>query len=305
MTVPAGISVAEPIGVVANSVVSTTYAIVKDLNGKVEFTVESPATVGTVPGFLNDAIIDEDLGVQSLYGVFYTHSRFQPIVRWLSPHHHFHLTQSPDVARAVNKSHSIFLVMPWRMSYSAVRLDTSRAEYELMNKANEAYSAMKHIDVVAEENAWRIKTALLGSRRHRKEDERQLREEVAMLRQRIDTYYAHRKVGDRLAREARRLRDTVGPVYMRNFKINAVEQANGIKARASTGLKGTGKMVVSAEQTTLQSYISVQFHWHEDNFFGHSYDWNGRIDVRCDDQGRPDPWQGEGKFYDRFLETKG
>ncbi|MFJ4966491.1 hypothetical protein EES43_02930 [Streptomyces sp. ADI96-02] len=295
-----------PYGVVANAAASTAYSIVKDFNTKVEFTSEGRQAINAFPDVLKDAPVEEDLGRRDLYGVFYTHSRFQPIVRRLAPHHHHQLRHRDEVARAVNKSHSIFMVLPWRMSYSAVRLDSYQAQIGLDKRMNELYAEMDKIDLVAEEDTIAEKTALLASHRYGgAAAQRQLRDEIARSQRRVDTYQVNRNAAERMAAQVRRLRDAGSPVYMRNFTIDAVEQANGVKARASTGLKGSGKMLVSTEQVGLQTYLSVQFRWHEDNFFGHGYDWNGRIDIRCTDDGNPDAFQGEGKFWDRFLETRG
>ncbi|MFE8977725.1 hypothetical protein ACFYM7_30560 [Streptomyces cyaneofuscatus] len=65
-------------------------------------------TISATPAELGAASVKRQLGKQHLDGVFYTHSRFQPIVRRF----HHHKADSVDV----NKSRSIFMVLRWRIS---------------------------------------------------------------------------------------------------------------------------------------------------------------------------------------------
>ncbi|MFI8221212.1 hypothetical protein [Streptomyces sp. NPDC085932] len=312
MTVPPALAATGPLGLVAASASSTVYSIVKDLNSSLSFETTSPTPLHAIPDALKDALVDEDLGERAVSGVFYTHSRFQPIVRqWKHFTHFVHRHGNDDVPEGANQSHSIFMILPLRMSYNAVRLDTTYAQEELMKRAEESYAKADQIDVDAEQDRIDELTRLLGQHRYgNARAQRQLETERRQHQRRLDSYDVHSRAADRLVQEAHRLRDSGSPVYMKNFKIRLVEQVNGIKARTAAGLHGKGTMVVTTKQMPAAGGsqgrprlgFSVQFDWHEDNLFGHSYDWHGFIDLGCNDQGTPEVLGGNGKFYTRFLQ---
>ncbi|MEW1615900.1 MULTISPECIES: hypothetical protein [unclassified Streptomyces] len=300
MSIPSVVSATGPLGVVASSVASTAYSIVKDFNTKVQLTSETHPTISAVPEELGAAKVLQNLGPQHLDGVFYTHSRFQPIVR------RFHHRHPGDVVD-VNKSHSIFMVLPWRVSYRAVLLDPS-AELVALNKEDRKNAAeMRKIDLPAEK--LRLENKQLNFRRMLEEGARadvleSLQNEIQEHEQQIEAYRAYQDSIERRARRAEAVRAMGNDVHMKDFKIDPVEQAHGAKARASTGLKGAGNVFLNAEQAAGRTYVSVHFRWTEENFFGHGHAWEGRIDIGCRQDGSPEVLGGDGKFYERYLETR-
>lgn len=310
MTVPPALAATGPLGMVAASATSTVYSIVKDLNSSLSFETTSPTPMHAVPDALKDALVDEDLGERAVSGVFYTHSRFQPIVRQWKHFTHFVRQHGDDVPDGANQSHSIFMILPLRMSYNAVRLDTTYAQADLMKKAEESYAKADQIDVEAEQDRVDELTRLLSQQVRDARARRQLEKELKQHQRRLESHHLHSRAADRLTEEARRLLDSGSPVYMKNFKIQLVEQVNGIKARTAAGLHGKGTMVVTTKQMPEgggsqwgpRLGVSVQFDWHEDNFLGHSYDWHGFINLGCNSQGTPEVFGGNGKFYTRFLQ---
>ncbi|MFJ7063086.1 hypothetical protein ACIQVA_36390 [Streptomyces microflavus] len=294
-------SVTGPLGLVASSAASTAYTIVKDFNTSVQLTSAMHPTISGVPEELGSARVLQNLGPQHLDGVFYTHSRFQPIVRRF---HHHHQGDFVDV----NKSHSIFMVLPWRVSYRAVLLDPS-AELMALNKEDRENAAeMRKIDLTAEklhlqnkqQNFQRILVGQ-GGPPHVLES---LQMDIQEHERQIETYRTFQDSIERRARRAEAVRAAGNSVHMKDFKIDHVEQAHGAKARASTGLKGTGNVFLNAEQAAGRTYVSVHFQWTEENFFGHGHAWEGRIDIGCRQDGSPEVLGGDGKFFERYLETR-
>ncbi|MEU6631992.1 hypothetical protein ABZ905_27470 [Streptomyces parvus] len=301
MTLPIGFAAAGPLGLVAGSAANTAYSIVKDCNTKVSMASTQHPTISAYPTDCGTVKVVRNLGAQELEGVFYTHSRFQPIVGRF--HHH---RQGFDV----NKSHSIFMVLPWRVSYSAVELNSIEEQLAL-NKQDEADDAeMRKINLRSEMSQRdRKRSAFDGMMRGRgaaPELLEALEREIEQHQRQIANYrlYQDSKSERALRRQAV---EAVGRhVYMKDFKIDAVEQARGAKARASTGLKGTGNVQLTAEQTAEgRPYVAVQFQWIEENFFGHGHSWDGRINIGCQVDGTPQVLGGSGKFYERYLETGG
>ncbi|WP_411120231.1 hypothetical protein [Streptomyces sp. 058-1L] len=304
MTLNPALAATGPMGLVATSAVSIVYSIVKDLNSGISIETSSPAPVNAVPDALKDALVDTDLGERALHGVFYTHSRFQPLVRHVKGlREMMHRHSGANVPASVADSHSIFLVLPLRMSYNAVQLDMTQAREALMKKADESYAAMDRIDLEKEQN----EVAALQDRvdrltRNDSVEARRLRSQLAHHQQRIEAYEVHSTAAERLVGESRRLRDLNSLIWMKNFRIQAVEQVNGIKSRTAAGLHGKGSMTVTPKPMGRGLGVSVQFDWHEDNLFGHSYDWHGRIDIACELDGSPALVAGSGKFYERFRQ---
>ncbi|MFF7738330.1 hypothetical protein [Streptomyces sp. NPDC007984] len=314
MTVNPALAAMGPMGLVATSTASLAYSIVKDLNSSLSFEATSATPLDAVPEVLKDALVDEDLGEHAVSGLFYTHSRFQPIVRQVKRFAGLVHRHRDDVPEAVNHSHSIFMVLPLRMSYTAVRLSTRQAQVQLMNKANESGNAADAVDLDeimrAEERVAQLQELLEG---HRYADNpaarKTFKRELEQRQRKIETFKANRKAADRLRLEAGKVRQAKNRVYMKNFKIRPLEQVGGVKGRSAAGLRGNGTMVVTPRQMPSpdgglpRHFVSVQFDWHEDNLFGHSYDWHGRIDLGCDDQGIPQLVGGDGKFLERFRQT--
>ncbi|MFJ7062899.1 hypothetical protein ACIQVA_35360 [Streptomyces microflavus] len=304
MTLNPALAAMGPLGLVASSAASTIYTIVKDLNSGISMESSSPAPVNAVPDALKDALVDEELGERALCGVFYTHSRFQPLIHHMKNlREMMHRYGGGTVPASVGDSHSIFMVLPLRMSYNAVRLDMTHAREELMKKADESYAAMEKIDLDAEQD----EVVKLQDRVDRETwsgpaEERRLRSQLAHHQQRIEAYEVHSTAAGRLVTESRRLRDIREFAWMKNFRIQTVEQVNGIKGRTAAGLHGKGSMIVTPKPLGRQIGVSVQFDWHEDNLFGHSYDWHGQIEIACNGAGAPMVVAGSGKFKERFLQ---
>ncbi|MFJ6727274.1 hypothetical protein ACIQPQ_20450 [Streptomyces sp. NPDC091281] len=314
MTVPPLLSAMGPFGIVANSTASLAYSIVKDLNSSLSFEATSGTPLDAVPDVLKDALVDEDLGEHAVSGLFYTHSRFQPIARQVK-----HLTgllhrHRDAVPEAVHHSHSIFMVLPLSMSYTAVRLSTRQAQVQLMNKANESAASVDPVDTDeitrAEERVAQLGELLDGHRYAQDVAARKaFKREREQLLRRIETFKANRKAADRMRVEAGKVRQARHRVYLKNFTIRPLEQVGGVKGRSAAGLRGKGTMVVTPRQMPApdgglpRHFVSVQFDWHEDNLLGHSYDWHGRVDLGCDDQGAPVILGGDGKFLERFRQT--
>ncbi|NEC20846.1 hypothetical protein [Streptomyces parvus] len=301
MTLPIGFAATGPLGMVASSAANTAYSIVKDCNTKVSMASTQHPTISALPTDCGTVKVVRNLGAQELEGVFYTHSRFQPIVSRFHRH-----KEGFDV----NKSHSIFMVLPWRISYSAVELN-SLEEQIALNRQDDADDAeLSKINLPGEMSQLKRKqSAFQGF----VEGGRAAPELLEMLEREIEQHKRnianHRLYQDSKAERALRRQavEAVGRyVYMKDFKIDAVEQAHGIKARASTGLKGTGNVQLAAEQTAEgRPYVTVQFQWIEENFFGHGHSWDGRINVGCRVDGKPEVLGGSGKFFERYCETGG
>ncbi|MFD7857839.1 hypothetical protein ACFV6B_26610 [Streptomyces microflavus] len=233
--------------------------------------------------------------------MFYTYSRFQPIVRRF---HHHHQGDFVDVS----KSHSIFTVLPWRVSYRAVLLDPSAELMALNREDRENAVEMRKIDLTAEklhlqnkqQNFQRILVGQ-GGPPHVLES---LQMDIQEHERQIEPYHTFQDSIERRARRAEAVRAAGNSVHMKDFKIDHVEQAHGAKARASTGLKGTGNVFLNAEQAAGRTYVSEDFQWTEENFFGHGHAWEGRIDIGCRQDGSPEVLDGDGKFFDRYFETR-
>ncbi|MFE8977746.1 hypothetical protein ACFYM7_30670 [Streptomyces cyaneofuscatus] len=305
MTLNPALAAMGPMGLVATSAANTVYSIVKDLNSGISIETSSPAPVDAVPDALKDALVDTDLGERALHGVFYTHSRFQPLIRHVKGVREMMRRHGGgNVPASAADSHSIFMILPLRMSYNAVQLDMTHAREELMKKADESYAAMDRINLDKEQN----EVMVLQDRvdrltRSDSVDARRLRSQLAHHQQRIEAYEVHGTAAERLVRESRRLRDLSQLVWMKNFRIQAVEQVNGIKGKTAAGLHGKGSMVVTTKPMHGGIGVAVQFDWHEDNLFGHSYDWHGRLDIGCGLDGTPALVNGSGKFYERFRQN--
>ncbi|MEV7251131.1 hypothetical protein [Streptomyces cyaneofuscatus] len=304
MTLNPALAAMGPMGLVATSAANTVYSIVKDLNSGISIETSSPAPVDAVPDALKGALVDTDLGERALHGVFYTHSRFQPLVRHVKGLREMMRRHGGgNVLASAADSHSIFMILPLRMSYNAVQLDMSRAREELMKKADESYAAMDKINLDDEQKeVTNLQNQVDRQYRSDSMEVRRLRSQLAHHQQRIEAYEVHSTAAERLVRESHRLRDLSQFVWMKNFRIQAVEQVNGIKGKTAAGLHGKGSMVVTTKPMQGRLGITVQFDWHEDNLFGHSYDWHGRLDIACRYDGTPELVNGSGKFYERFSQ---
>lgn len=315
-----------PLGPVTAMAAGTLYTMVKDVGTDIQLRQEQGVPVDTLPDEFRDMVSNTEAREREIHGLFYTHTRFKPILRKLGLLHNYGSGQSSggEAAANLNKSHSVGVKMPWRMTYTEVTLDIHAIRLSLLKNlegVNQKNSSsfqslrLKLEDIKAkiaqaEHLAQSAEKALARGRSARQADLTRVRDENrVMIRDlRVDALDIQNQL---LGRESylalqERAETTIGQLvgrkFMKNFRMEFTDSIGTVRAGSSTGIKGRGLIkVTSIKSPTYDSHIAVHFEWHEDHFLGKGHNWFGDIHIKYGLDSEPS-FTGSGPFWDRFQQ---
>ncbi|MFJ5646137.1 hypothetical protein [Streptomyces sp. NPDC093223] len=297
---PSPLSVTGPLAQPAATIASTLYNISKDAGSDVRVTRMSNDTYSMVPPEYAPFVDDRSSPVNSISGMFFTHTRFK----------HFQ--------RRIGVTESVGAQMPWQMQFMVVKLNESVLRGNFLRKMQDlkmpTVQEIRDSERKIEENGQQIayiqqllagipdpSSALPATQRQvasLHQQWRSLQAEMDFAQTTVQLAYNYseqRQTFERWLQHATR------QYYISNFTFNFTNQFRTYKLKASTGVKVRADVEVGVIGGRL---ITVSLRWHEDHLIGRGGNWAGSIKVGCDGQGRVH-LDGEGAFWQRYLELNG
>ncbi|MEU9663883.1 hypothetical protein [Streptomyces chartreusis] len=297
---------------------SLAYTIIKDIGGTIAFEQAAGETVSAVPITLKDEVVTHR-GWYTVGGVWYTHTRIYPLIRFLRGDRPDH--EKFASADLLNKAQTVGVQFPFKMCFQVVSVNNDQYIEKLsglLKTQKERYKAsrseiddkIKTLQDDIARNARKlaggpsrggvgavndkIRRALLREGEDLQAELKRMMQErrgkLKGIRARIKGYEA--EVAAQIGRaDNERL-------YIKGFQISVADNWQGVKRYQSAGIKVNAKMDVSIlENQDLSTTIRIRLQWYE-AALAYAKDWHGHIDISLVN-GMPEV-TGSGKFYDRF-----
>lgn len=280
--------------------VQNLYTILKDMGRDITLSRGTDDGITTVPPKYALYVDDSNSPVNSISGMFFTHTRFKHLQNRLG------ITQSVGVQ------------MPWQMRFMVVKLNEAILSGAILKKlakirmptAQEMRDSEKRIQDASEQMAY--VQQLLARFPDPQSTLPATQQQIASLQQQWRNHKAELDSAQRLIQAAHNysdqrtayeemLQQAIDQRYISNFTFRFVESFKTYKQKSSTGVKAKGSVELTA---TSDRFITVSLKWHEDHWVGRGGEWFGSINVGCDNQGRIH-LDGDGAFWQRYLEANG